>query len=514
MAPQELRLAEVLAALSVATDLGMGQPPEKAIRSCVVATGLARAMDLPEEQVRDVYLAMLLRHLGCTATARDEAYWFGGNELVSRPAAERADFASARDLAGLTLGAGRGSGLSRPRHLVRAVRAGRKGDEILTAVCEVAAALARRLRCSSGVCDALYQATERWDGKGVPQGLTGDEVSIAARISDVANQAVIFELEAGVDAALAMVAHRSGGWFDPSVTAAFGDCGRDLLREVSDGDPWEAVLAVEPRPVDVIADSELDELAAAFADMVDLLSPSTLGHSSGVAELAAAAARQLGLGDREVVDLRRAGLLHDLGRVAVSSSIWEQPRPLTSLEREQVRLHAYHTERILSRSPVLEPLGRIAGLHHERLDGSGYHRGSTAGALSAATRLLATADAFQAMTQPRPHRPAHTPEQAAEILVDETEAGRLDAECVRAIIDVAGQPARRVKPPWPAGLTDREVEVLRLVAAGRSNRQIADDLVVSPRTAEHHVQHIYTKIGSSTRAAASLFAMEHGLLRH
>lgn len=512
MGAQELRLAELLAALSVATDLGMGQPPEKAIRSCAVATGLASAMGLPEEQVRDVYLATLLRHLGCTATARDEAFWFGGDELASRPAAERADFGSVREMVALTLGSGRGSGVHRPRHLARAMAAGQQGSAILTTVCEVAAALARRLRCSQGVCDALYQATERWDGKGVPQGLAGEQVAVAARISDVANQAVIFHLEVDVDAALAMVARRAGGWFDPSVAEVFARCGRDLLREVAECDPWEAVLEVEPEPVATIGPAAFDDLAAIFADMVDLKSPFTVGHSSGVAKLAAGAAHKLGMGEPAVADLRRASLLHDLGRVAVSSGIWEKPRSLSTTEHEQVRLHAYHTERILNRSPVLEPLGRIAGLRHERLDGSGYHRGSTAGSLPTAARLLATADVFQAVTQDRPHRPGRTPEQAAETVADEAAAGRLDADCVRAIIEVAGEPPRRVTAPWPAGLTDREVEVLRLVAAGRSNRQIADELVVSPRTAEHHVQHIYTKIGSSTRAAASLFAMEHGLI--
>jgi HD-GYP domain-containing protein (c-di-GMP phosphodiesterase class II)/DNA-binding CsgD family transcriptional regulator len=514
VAPQELRLAELLAALSVATDLGMGQPPEKAIRSCVLATGLARAMDLPDEQVRDVYLATLLRHLGCSATARDEAYWFGGDELASRPAAERADFASVREMVALTLSSGRGSGVRRPRHLARAVRAGPQGDLILTAVCEVAAALARRLRCSRAVCDALYQATERWDGKGVPQGLAGEQIALVARISDVANQAVIFDLEAGDDAALAMVARRAGSWFDPSVAATFGRCGWRLLRELGEGDPWEAVLEAEPAPVATIGPTGLDELAAAFGDMVDLKSPCTLGHSSGVARLAAGAAQQLGMGAWQVAELRRAGLLHDLGRVAVSSGIWEKPRAPSRTDREQIRLHAYHTERILVRSPALEPLGRIAGLHHERLDGSGYHRGAAAASLSTAARLLAAADVFQAMTEPRPHRPARPAERAAELVADQAGSGRLDAECVRAIIAVAGQPARRVTSPWPAGLTDREVEVLRLLAAGRSNRQIAEALVVSPRTAEHHVQHIYTKIGSSTRAAASLFAMEHGLLEH
>lgn len=513
MAGQELRLGDVLAALSVATDLGMGQPPEKAIRSCLVATGLARAMDLSEHEVHDVYFATLLRHLGCTATARDEAYWFGGDELVSRPASERTDFADARQLAAFMLGTGRGAGWCRPRYLVRAVMAGNQAGPMLTAICESGAVLARRLGCSSGVRQALYQVMERWDGKGMPHGLSGDEIGTAARVSDVATQAVIFDLEAGSDAAREMVAQRAGGWFDPAVAEAFRRHGDGLLRQVAASDPWAAVLEAEPEPFRRIAPAVFDEVAAAFGDFIDLKCTYTLGHSAGVSELAEGAARSLGMGDADVVDLRRAALLHDLGRSAVSNGIWDDERPLGRAAREQIRLHAYHTERILACSPALAPLARIAGMHHERLDGSGYHHGALAPAIPTAARILAAADTYQAATQQRPHRAGRPADQAADLLVEEATAGRVDPECARAVIEAAGQTPRRVPAPWPAGLTDREVEVLRLVARGHSNKQIAADLVVSPRTAEHHVQNLYAKIGTSTRAAAALFAMEHGLLR-
>jgi HD-GYP domain-containing protein (c-di-GMP phosphodiesterase class II) len=199
--------------------------------------------------------------------------------------------------------------------------------------------------------------------------------------------------------------------------------------------------------------------------------------------------------------------------VGVSSGIWDKEGPLTRSEWEQIRLHPYHTERILSCSSTLAPLGRIAGLHHERLDGSGYHHGVSAPALPVSARILAAADTFQAATQERPHRPARTTEQAAAHLTAEATAGRLDADCVAAVIEAAGQPRPRVRRHWPAGLSEREVDVLRLLAHGLSNAQIADRLVISRRTAEHHVQHIYTKIGHSTRAAATIFAMEHDLLR-
>lgn len=510
---QPLRLADLLAALSVATDLGMGQSPEKAIRSCLVGTGLARAMDLPTHQVRDVYLATLLRHLGCTATAHEEAYWFGGDELKSRPASERADFGKPSEMVALTLGTGRGAGMRRPKLLARALMAGEQTVPILTAICEAGAVLARRLGCSQGVRRSLYEVMERWDGKGVPQGLTGDEIALPARISDVATQAVIFARDDGPDAAVAMVRERAGGWFDPDVADVFARRGADLLRELVSSDPWVAVLEAEPAPVHTIAPTELDVVAATFADMVDLKSTYTLGHSTGTAELAHDAARLLGMDDAAVDDVRRAALLHDLGRTAVSAGIWDKETTLTRADREQIRLHPYYTERILARSPVLEPLGRIAGMHHERLDGGGYHHGASAATIPTAARILAVADAYQALTQDRPHRPARTPEQAADVLADEISAGRFDPECVRAVLEAAGQSGPEVTSTWPSGLTDREVQVLRLVARGRSNKQVAAGLFISPRTAEHHVQNIYEKIGTSTRAAAALFAVEHGLLR-
>jgi HD-GYP domain-containing protein (c-di-GMP phosphodiesterase class II) len=232
-----------------------------------------------------------------------------------------------------------------------------------------------------------------------------------------------------------------------------------------------------------------------------------------VARLAKAAAESLRLDTATVSRVHAAALLHDLGRVGISNAIWEKPGPLTAAEWEQVRMHPYHSERILATSRALEPIAPLAGMHHERLDGSGYHRGCRAHDIAAAARVLAGADAFQAMTQARPHREPLTPEQAGEELVRDSRAGRLDTDVVAAVLAAAGQrrPGRR-RDLRPAGLSEREIEVLRLVAEGCSNPQIAKRLYISRRTAEHHVQHVYTKIGVSSRAAAALFALEHDLL--
>jgi HD-GYP domain-containing protein (c-di-GMP phosphodiesterase class II) len=281
---------------------------------------------------------------------------------------------------------------------------------------------------------------------------------------------------------------------------------------MSAGDVWAGVVDAEPEPHHEILEPDLDAVARAFADMADLKMSFTRGHSSAVAELAVAASLALTLKDAEVTILRRAALFHDLGRIGIPNGVWEKPGPLTLAEWEQVRLHPYHTERILNRAPALAPLAPTAGMHHERLDGSGYYRQIRAASLPMSARILAAADAYQAMTQARPHRQALAPEAAARELTGEAERGRLDGDATQAILQAAGHPAERSRRAWPAGLSDREVEVLRLIAAGSSYRDVARELVISPRTAAHHVQHIYDKIGISSRAAAAMFAMEHDLL--
>jgi HD-GYP domain-containing protein (c-di-GMP phosphodiesterase class II) len=509
----DLRLADMLAALSVATDLGMGQEPEKAVRACLVATQLAQAMELPSPDVQDVFYTALLKHLGCTAPSHEVAYLLG-DDLAGAPQTERTDMANRREALALMAAVGKGTGAHRIRYLVRTLAAGKEGGRTISrAVCEVGALMAERLRLSDGVRTGLFHSLERWDGRGDAHGLAGDDVALPARLTAVATQAVIFNRLGGPDAAVDMVRRRAGGWFDPAVAETFERVGPELLQRLVEADVWTEVLAAEPEPVRRIPRMQLDDVARAFADMVDLMTPFTLGHSAGVAELAGVAAGYLRLPDDDVDLVRRAALLHDLGRVAVSSHVWEKPRALTATQGEQVRLHPYHTERILVRSAILQPLARIAGMHHERQDGSGYHHGAAGAQVPVEARLLAVADAYQAMTQDRPYRAALAPAAAAREVEAAARSGRFDPECTRAVIEAAGQQAAHSRSAWPEGLSEREVDVLRLVARGLSNRQVATALFISPRTAEHHVQHIYAKIGASTRAAAAMFAMEHGLLR-
>jgi HD-GYP domain-containing protein (c-di-GMP phosphodiesterase class II) len=286
--------------------------------------------------------------------------------------------------------------------------------------------------------------------------------------------------------------------------------GLDALSELDGGDEWEIALAAEPEPVGTVTGS-LEPLLTALADFADLKSPWIRGHSRRVASLAEEAGRHAGL-DRAACDgLRQAGLAHDLGRIAVENGVWDKPGPLTTSEWERVRLHPYYTERILSRCNALAFLVGPASSHHERMDGSGYHRSLPAEALSRGDRILAAADVFAALTADRPHRPAFAEDAAARTLEAEAAEGKLDADAVACVLAAAGR--RTAAPPrWPADLTDREVEVLRLIARGRSNREVAGQLFISPKTVGRHVENLYRKIGVSSRAAAAVFAMEHRLL--
>jgi HD-GYP domain-containing protein (c-di-GMP phosphodiesterase class II)/DNA-binding CsgD family transcriptional regulator len=311
----------------------------------------------------------------------------------------------------------------------------------------------------------------------------------------------------GLERTLAAVRRRSGAAYDPGVADAFLRGGAELPAAAEAASPWEDVLGREPHPHPWVPEGRLDPVLEAFADFVDLKSPFTAGHSRGVAALSA------GAWPAEAVALRRAGLLHDLGRASVPNGIWDKPGRLTDGEWERVRLHPYYTERIIGRVQALRPLAAIAGRHHERLDGSGYHRSSTRAEHSTPARVLAAADAYQAMTQPRPHRPALTPAQAAQELETLARAGRLDPECVARVLAAAGQPSRAPRAAWPAGLTDREVEVLRLICRGGTKKQAAAVLSISPSTVDHHLRHIYEKAGVQTRAGATLFALDHDLLK-
>jgi HD-GYP domain-containing protein (c-di-GMP phosphodiesterase class II) len=509
-----IRVAEVLASLSMVADLGFGLPPGEALRSCLIATALARQMGLADEVVSEVYYTTLLQHIGCIGFAHETSAVYG-DELAAGAAAAVANEASLRDtfttfLPRLT----RGRGVTdRARAVARTMTQGATfGRRFATAACEVGSATARRLGLPEGVQRGLHEVFERWNGSGGSQGLMGDEISLPARLAQLGALASRFDDVGGADAATRAVRQRSGVLVDPAIADVFAIHGRSLLASVAVTEPLKAVLEAEPGRGLTVPASGLRGIAAVFADVVDLKSPYLHGHSSGVSMLARAAGQRLGLERDDLEHLTVAGLLHDLGRVGVPDSVWERPGPLSVPQWERVRMHAYHSERILVRSRLLEPVATIAGMHHERIDGSGYHRAARARDIPRSARVLAAADAYQALTQPRPHRGPLPPGMAADRLRLDADAGRLDRDAVSAVLQAAGQARPLRRPELPGGLSEREVQVLRALARGLSNREIANLLFISRRTAEHHVQHVYGKIGVSSRAAAALFAMEHDLL--
>lgn len=372
--------------------------------------------------------------------------------------------------------------------------------------------LANRMGLRETVGRYVGSTFEHWNGNGLPGLLAGEAIPIAVRIVSPARDIDVFFHLGGWDLTRDVLRRRRARAYDPDVTDVFLAYGATWLAEAAADSVWEAALAAEPAPHALIDDARLDAVLGAFADFTDLKAPYTLGHSSDVAKLAAAAAHSAGLSTTEIQDVRRAALVHDLGKTCVPNGILEKPGPLSRAEWERVRLHPYLTERILSHSPALSRIALLAGSHHERLDGSGYHRGVAGGAISVPARILAVANTYQALGQRRPYRPPLDEQARAVELQREADAGRFDRAAVRCVLAAAGQVVPQVRTSWPNGLTDREVAVLRLISRGASKRVVANELVISPKTVGRHVENIYAKIGVSSRASAALFALQNGLL--
>ena len=509
--PQPLHLAELLASVSLATDLVTGQPLGHALRTCAIATELADVMGCGPDDLRTVHQFALLRFLGCTSDAAETAASVGGDDRAFLAAMAPVFLGSSRELMGALV---RSVGADQPRIrrlglVSRALADSQGARRSMTTHCEVGAMLAGRAGLGQSVVDSLAHAYERWDGKGFPAGLEGDTIPLAVRVVVVARDVDLATM-LGADPR-EWLSERRGRAYDPSVVDAFERVVPDFVAALSGGDEWEAALAAEPEPRATVGLDALDSVLAAFADFADLKSPWIRGHSRRVASLSEEAGRHAGLDNAACDDLRRAAFTHDLGRVAIENGIWDKAGPLTTSEWERVRLHPYYTERILVRCTSLAALVQPAWSHHERVDGSGYPRSLPAEALSRGDRILAAADVFAALTAERPQRPAFTEDDAARMLEAEAQSG-LDADAVACVLAAAGQRSAPSQPRWPADLTDREVEVLRLIARGRSNREVADRLVISAKTVGRHVENVYAKIRVSSRAAAALFAMEHDLL--
>ena len=509
---ERARLAELVAALSLGVDLGFGQPMEHVLRQCLIALRLADHAGLDEQDRMAVYYTALLVNVGCHADAHEQAKWFG-DDIALKSGKYAHEMGSVRGtLATMRLvGAG-----NPPLHRFRvglefAFSGHRQLDGMISAHTKLARTLAEQLGLPVAVRESVGAAYEQWDGRGWPGALKGDAIPVAARIAQLAEFTEVAHRVGGVAGATALARRRAGRQFDPALAALLCARADQVLGGLDAVPAWKTVIAAEPALAVELPAEQLDRALAAIANFVDLKSPFTLGHSIAVAELAEDAGRRLGLPPEQVLTLRRAGFVHGFGRLGVSNSIWDRPGPLSAGEWERVRMYPYLTERMLHQSAALAPLGEIAVQHRERLDGSGYPRGLSGGAISMLARVLGAADAYTSMREPRPHRPARTAGEAVTEMRAEVRAGRLDGAAVDAVLEAAGHrlPRRREAV---AGLTAREIEVLILLARGMSNRRIAERLVITPKTAGNHVEHIYAKIGASSRAGAAMFAVQHGLL--
>lgn len=520
-----LRTADLLGAFSLASDLAMGLHMEHGARSCYIGMHIAQEMGLPSEECTNLYYAELLKDAGCTTwTSQLAGFW-----LVDELAAKRdlQFFRNVRNpldvISWLMKYVAAGAPLpTRATHFLDFLVKGREFmREGFESTCHVAARVAQRLGMPQAVQDALMQVFEQWDGHGMPHGTRSDAIPIVSRIVLVTSFLEVFHRVEGRDAARQVALARRGKAFDPSVVDTFLSLAQkeSFWRGLEDERVWDLVVSMEPddSPYRRMGEEKLLDVALALADYADLKSPFIAGHSRRVADLAERIARRMALPQRQVATTYRAALVHDIGTVAIPSFVLNKPQDqLTASEWEQVRLHPYYSERILSKIPALKADIPIVAAHHERMDGQGYHRGLSGVQIPPEAQIIAVADHFDELSHDRPGQPALGPEEAIRVMDREVGPG-LAAKAYQALVeDLQGgaeppQPRAR-RQEWPAGLTDREVEVLRLMARGLSRRQAAEALFVSEGTIRSHLEHIYGKIGVSNRSAATLFAIEHRLL--
>jgi putative nucleotidyltransferase with HDIG domain len=419
--PETIPLSEVISALSSALDITEGQPEGHAVRSCLIGMRVAREIGLGAEERSHLFYALLLKDLGCSSNAARTCALFGADDLEVKRSWKTTDWSNAWEA---FVHVARNaepdaSPLARARRVLSFAVAGPVGEELVQTRCERGADIARMLELAEPTAAAIRALDEHWDGRGKPDGLRGDAIPLLARIASLAQTTDVFHTAYGRDAALAMARERAGRWFDPQLVAALESTRADsaFWERLHAPDLRADVAALEPADRVLVADeTRLDRIAEGFARVIDAKSPYTFHHSEGVAEYADGMASVLGWDAAERRELRRAALLHDIGKLGVSNRILDKPGRLTDDEMAAVRLHPEYTERILGRVTRFRELARVAGAHHERMDGKGYHRGVPAGGLPVAARLLAVADVCEALSAARPYRPALALEEVLRIM--------------------------------------------------------------------------------------------------
>ena len=431
-----VRQSEVISALSRAIDLTEGQPMGHAARSCMIGMRLAGELGLGVADRSALFYALLLKDVGCSSTAARVSEIIGGDDLGFKGGLKRIDWNRPSEAVRHIVGSTSGSPLERARRVAAVARSGaRLGDELVGLRCDRGAQILQLLSFPDATVVAMASADEHWDGRGKPAGLRGEEISLLGRLVGLAQTAEIFFAAGGPQAAADVARRRRGTWFDPALVRLFDHVAADsaFWQQVAAPDVTAHVAAFEPPEQVVLADDDrLDLIAEAFGRVVDAKSPFTSRHSERVAETAAGIGAILGLDAAELRGLRRAGLLHDLGKLGVPNIVLDKPGKLTPEEWELMRRHPAYTAEVLAQVECLRPIAGTAASHHERLDGSGYHRGLEAPALSLPARILAVADVYDALARDRPYRAAMPAERVLAIL-DADAGARLDAESVAAL---------------------------------------------------------------------------------
>ena len=514
-----LRLSEFVATLALAQDNAFGQPLESQLRSCLLATSICDAAGF-DEQVRDTaYWVALLRYVGCTGHAHEVATVFG-DEIAIRAATLVHDAANpAEVMQDVMKFATAGRRPEEQEAIVKLIKETAKEWAVynFTSGCEVADMLLERLDFGPDVREAIRFTFERWNGNGYPDHAAGEAIPLPMRVVHLSHDMEAIARLFSPDHAIEAARDRRDRTYDPALADLFIEHGHAWLDELARIEPWDAVLALEPEPHRMLSGQELDDALTVAADFIDLKSPYMGGHSRRCAELAADAARVLGLPEEAVATVGRAALVHDFGTTVVPNSIWDKPGPLTRTEFDRVELHPMLTEQMLRRSPALAVLNPVAAAHHEKCDGSGYHKRVNSDGDDLGACVLAATEVYVGLTTERADRPPFSPADAAAELRELESNGVIEPRASRAVLVAAGHGEPRgpsgKRPVNPGGLTRREVEVLRLAAKGLTTGAIAERLTISPKTADHHIQHIYGKIGTSTRAGAALWAMQHAVVQ-
>jgi HD-GYP domain-containing protein (c-di-GMP phosphodiesterase class II) len=520
MTSSTVRRADFLMALAYATDLATGHSRDFALRSCVLAMRMADAARLDDPMRRAIYHQALLRYIGCNADSHLlAAAW--GDEIALRRELQGLDFGDRMEFAAVFVRAiTRLFAGGSAEELAEAVRRGlaeapQVNVPILSGHCEVAQRIAERLGLPPELRESLGQIYERWDGRGLPQGLSGEAVKFPVRLVTLAQDAIALVEAHGFATMSGMIAKRAGGAYEPELVQRFLSHAERFMEGLDGPVDRETILALEPTPHAMLDEVACEEAYLSIADFIDMRMPFTFGHSRAVAALAAAAAKRVGLPPADIRDVRWAAYTHDIGELTVPVATWMRGSALTERETDAGRLHPYHGERALtSLGGDGKVVAALVQRHHERLDGSGYYRNSRGPDLSPAARILAASEAFQTAREARPHRPALSDAAAATKVRSAVREGKLCPDAVEAVLACAGQPTRRASPERLAGLTPREIEVLRLIAAGDTTKEAARKLDIAVKTADNHIQSLYSKIGVTTRAGAALYALERGLVQH